>query len=155
MSLEGVTDAVATAFTTVPGMKAVYSSTATEPTSGVQPILDDIPDTPVAMVRHGGFELKPGSFEVINHQVIADLFFEAVDPGLAEKLMLPMVSLCIATFRNYAGLSPTLSAAGIIVAAIRRGGPSVDALVNTKTYLIWPLVVEVTEAGPQQYQLTP
>ena len=99
--------------------------------------------------------LKPGSFEVWLHRVAVDVYFEGSDVGVAEKEMLPMVTLIVAQFRSYVGLSDALAAAGIVLAVVSEGGPSIAASVNQKPYEVYPLVVAVTEAGPQQYKLTP
>lgn len=156
MSLEGVTDAVAAVVAATPGMRAVYSSTGSGVAyEGVLPIIDDIAVTPSALVRHDGFTLAPGSFEKWLHRIAVDIYFEGADPGTAEKEMLPMVTRIVVQFRSYVGLSDALSAAGIVVAVVQEGGPSMPVSVNQKPYEVYPLTVGVTEAGPQQYKLTP
>jgi hypothetical protein len=149
MSLEAITDATARALAEVDGIKAAYASSAGGQGTTVKPIPQDLSDTPVALVTHNGFELQPGSFERIKHTINAELWFTATNAAAAEKLMLPLVTLCIATFRSKVGLYGSST-----TAVIRRGGPPRDEEVNGKPYLVYPLTVEVMEATVQNYALS-
>lgn len=150
MSLEGVTDATARALATASGMKAVYASTAGNQGDTVKPIPQDVADTPVAFVRHGGFTVEPGSFERIRHTIVADIYINASSAGAAEKIALPLVTNCIAAMRTHVGL---YGQAGVVEGAVRRGGPPFPEDVAGKSYIVWPLFIEVLEATIQTYTL--
>lgn len=148
MSLESVTDAVARQIATVTGMKAVYASGAGGQGSTVLTIPNDISQTPAAIVRHDGFSLLPGSFERIRHSIRVELYFASASAAVAEKAMLPMVSLCIASFRTNVDLFGTAT-----LGVIASGGPPHDEEVNGKAFLVYPLIVTVLEATAQTYSL--
>ncbi len=150
MSLEGVTDATARVLAGVAGIKAAYASTAGGQGATVQAIPSDISLTPVALVTYDHFELKPGSFERIQHFVTADLWFAATSAAAAEKAMLPIISLVIAAFRSKVGLYGQGT-----IGVVRRGGPPRDEDVNGKPFIVMPLTIAVLEATAQAYSLGP
>lgn len=146
MSLEGVTDAVARTVATAAGMKAVYSNGAGGQGTTVLTIPTDITTTPAAIVRHDGFSMKGGSFEKITHSIRVELYFSAANAAVAEKAMLPMVTLVIAAFRSHVGLYSTAT-----LGVIQNGGPPYDEDVNGKPFLVYPITVTALEATPQTY----
>lgn len=150
MSLEGVTDATARVLASVSGMRAAYASTAGGQGDTVKPIPTDISITPVVFVAHGGFELltASGSFEKLRHTVVADVYFNATSPAAAEKIALPLISRCFAAFRGHVGLYGEGT-----IATMNRGGPPRSEDVNGKPYMVYPLFVQVLEAGIQNYAL--
>lgn len=146
MSLEGVTDGVARVLATVNGMKAAYASAAGGQGDTVRPIPQDIADTPVAVVGHGGFTVQARGFERVGHLIVADVYFNATSAATAEKIALPLITRCFPAFRDHY----TLFGAAV-QAVLSRGGPPRDEDVNAKPYIVYPLFIEVLEAAPQSY----
>lgn len=148
MSLEGVTDATAKVLASVTGMKAAYASTAGGQGDTVKAMPNDVSDTPVAFVTHAGFTLltASGSFEKLRHTVVADLYFNAASPASAEYVALPLISRCFAAFRLHVGLYGEGT-----IATMNRGGPPRTEEVNGKNYMVYPLFIDVLEAGVQTY----
>lgn len=146
MSLEGITDGVARVLAGVEGVKAAYASAAGGQGDTVKPIPQDIADTPVAVVGHGGFQVEARGFERVRHQIVADLYFNATSAGAGEKVALPLITRCFPAFRN----DYTLFGAAV-QAVLLRGGPPRDEEVNNKPYIVYPLIIDVLEAAPQSY----
>lgn len=148
MSAEGVTDASARVLATVTGIRAAYASTAGGQGDTVKPIPADISLTPVAIVTYDHFELVPGSFERLRHFINADLWMSASSAAEAEKTLLPLITRCIAAFRTKVGLYGEGT-----IATVPRGGPPRDEEVNGKSYIVFPLVINVLQATVQTYAL--
>lgn len=150
MSVENVTDGSARVLATVDGMKAAYGSTAGGMGDTVKAIPSDVGATPIAIVTYDHFELAPGQFETTVHYVNADLWLNAANVAEMEKVLLPLVSRCIAAFRTKVGLyitDPTTN----IIATVPRGGPGRSEQVGTKKFYVFPLSVRVQEFSIQTY----
>lgn len=148
MSAEGVTDACALVVATVPTVKAAYSSSGSG-LEGTRPIPQDIPTTPVAIVRHNRFELaQAGSPERLVHYVVVELWVSATSAGEAERVLLPLVTATVAAFRTHVGIFGQGTVAKVV-----EGGPADDAVVSGKPYLVYPVTVRVTELSIQSYTL--
>lgn len=150
MSLESITDGCARVLAGVAGMKAAHGPDVTG-YSAVQPMPQDVTETPVALVWYDHFELsKVGSYEVIHHYVNADLYFASTTAAQAEAEMLPIVTLCVAAFRQSVGLFGQAT-----VAKIQRGGPARPEKVNGKPFNVFPITIIATVGAVQDYQLGP
>lgn len=150
MSVEGVTYATAKTLAGVAGMQAAYAATigaAGDTTVKPIPPGADITLTPVALVTYDHFELQVGSTEIVTHHINADLWFSAANIANIEDVALPILSLCIAAFRN-----TTAFGAGVNVAKIQRSFPPRTELVAGKDFVIFPLLVHVIELTAQAYQ---
>lgn len=127
-------------------MKAAYASTAGGQGDMVKAIPRDIADTPVALVVHGGLEVQARGFERVRHTIVADIYFNAAEPGTAEKLALPLISRCMAAIRD----DYTLFGAASSAVLDRVAQPRSEE-VNGKPYSVYPLIFDVLEAAPQTY----
>jgi len=146
MSLESITDGVARVLAGVSGMKAAYASAAGGQGDTVRSMPQDVSDTPVALVVHGGFDVQARGFERIRHTIVADVYFNAASAGAANKTALPLITRCITAMRaDYTLFGACVSA------VIESGGPPRAEESNTKTYMVYPLIVDVLEAAPQDY----
>lgn len=155
MSLEGAVDGSARVVAEVEAIKRVYSATATGDSQDlgpkVKPIPKDISDTPVAIVRHERFTLgATGTPDVLKHYVTVEIWVNAADPGTAEKIILPLVSAVLAAFKLKVALF-----GNAFRAKTTEGGPPIDAVANRKTFIVYPITIEVTELNPAGYQLGP
>lgn len=150
MSFEYAVDGVARAMKLVPGMRGVYASNSTGQT-GVEFVPTDIPATPSCIVRHNGFRVASRGYEVLIHDVVVDLYLNASEPGGAEKQLMSTMSGIFNVMRTNVGL---FGLTGITMAMITVGGPPDDTNVNGKDFVVYPIHVEVTAAGPQTYSLT-
>lgn len=150
MTAQGATDGCARVAALATGVKRAYSTTSSGQT-GVFPIPTDITDTPIALVWHERFTLAlPGSPEVLNHFVRVDLWVSATDPGVAEKVMVPLVTNVIEVFRTHVGIF-----GNAFTAKITDGGPPSDQQANGQPFLVYPINVKCTAMSAPLYELGP
>lgn len=154
MSLESVVIGAARVMTLAEGVKGVYAL-AGDRTPGEPVVLaypKDIPDSPIVLVAHDRFELDPGSWEKIRHFLNVDLWLSAAEPASAEILAMQIAWRIVAAMRVNVSLGGILDAPGAAgFAAVVGGGPVRPEDVNGKPFVVYPMIVRVTEASPQTY----
>jgi hypothetical protein len=154
MSVEGVTDGAARVAGTAPDIVKVYA-TASSGQPDVFPIEADVGvlslGKGIAIVRHEGFVMvHSGKPEQIRHAIVIEIWVSAASPGAAEKSLLPLVTQIITAFRTKVGLYGQGA-----VAKVNTGGPPADVDANGKPYIVYPVVIMVTELTVNDYQLGP
>lgn len=144
MSVEGVVAAVGSVVAGVEGINGAYYGSALEA---------DIPLPPAALIRHESFNLPVkggvgGGLEQIKHRIRISVYTGAAEPGGGEIQIEQIITRLIAAFRINVGLGGVAT-----LALIEGGGPSDDEILNTKPYLVYPIVVTVLEQTIQTYTL--
>ena len=144
--MEGVVTKTARVFSEISGVKAAYALNLTDE-PGVLEIPQDITDVPVVTVHYLRFELSPGTPEVIQHFVEANIWARGRSAAEAEPTYLPIVTGAVVQFRSRV----FLFGAGQPHAKINRGGPPVAEEVNGQPFVRFPIEVQTAEVTAVQY----
>lgn len=151
MNIEEITLGAARVAKAATSIKGAYAL-AGDRDNGILPIISDVPDAPIIMVRHERFELEPGSFETIRHFLSLDLWVRSGDPESIEVQIARIVPDLINQFRVHSSLFGALDTPGSTGwSAIVAGGPFGDEEVNQQPFVVYPLTLRATQGGAAMY----
>jgi len=138
MALQNILDYVAIRSAAVTGIKAAYSTAASD--EGATGIPRSIDDGPVAFVLPGDGDAEPGNWEQELHTFEVEVWVPAADMAYAYRTIIPFPALFKAAFRS--DIDNNATAVRVLYRGYRE--PSYDDTAG-KPFLVMAIQLEALE----------
>lgn len=146
MSIEAAIDKIASKVGAITGVKRAYGASSYDST--VAAMIDDITDTPVALVVLSAGTVKPGNWQRLDYTLDVLLYASRVDVSAAYKALAPFPDRFVTAWKTDLDLGTTVTECNLT-----GWSKPYPADVNGKPYLVLPFHVRVKEVAGAAYSV--
>jgi hypothetical protein len=112
MSIAAAIDATALKVAAITGIKGAYGSQASDST--VSPMVESIPDTPVAIVALAEGNVSPGNWQRLDYGIDVFVYADRTDLGAAYKTLAAFPDLFITAWKTDRDLGGTVTESSLV-----------------------------------------